>query len=339
LSPQAQDAIRKRVVHAVMEEKMKHAQAGRVFGLARGTVSRLVSMYRKGGEEGLRVLQRGRPPQGKLKGHQAATLVRLITDRHPEQLKLPFVLWTREAVRQLIFRRYSIRYSRTQVGRYLARWGFTPQKPIRRAYEKDDKAVETWLKKEYPLIRKKAQAERAEIHWMDEMGIRSDHQAGTSYGRRGQTPVIPCTGKRFGMNMISAITNRGGLSFRLFTGKFRDSLFIDFLDRLCRHRKRKIFGIVDRHPSHYRSAAVRKWLNCEDNRKRIVLFFLPTYSPELNPDELLNQDVKANAVGRKRAASIHELKFNVRSFLERRRTQPKVIESYFHHRNVIYAAR
>ncbi len=191
-----------------------------------------------------------------------------------------------------------------------------------------------WLQQEYPAIKRQATRERAEVYWGDEMGLRSDHQTGTSYGRRGQTPVIPGTGKRFGCNMISAITNRGRLAFMVFKQRFTGAVMLDFLRRLLRHAQRKVFLIVDGHPVH-RSGKVRAWI--EKHKRRIRLFQLPGYSPELNPDELVNQDVKSNAVGRRRPRDQEELLDNVRSYLRSTQKHPAVIISYFQEKHVSYA--
>ena len=262
-------------------------------------------------------------------------MVRLITDRCPDQVKLPFVLWTREAVRDLIARRCGVRLSVWTVGRYLRRWGFTPQKPLRRAYERDPDAVRRWLKKAYPAIQAWARREQATIFWGDETGMRSDHQAGRSWGRRGRTPVVPGTGKRFRCNLISAITNRGKLAFMVFGRTFTAAVFVAFLRRLLRHTERKVFLIVDEHPVHG-AAAVARWV--ERHHPRLRLFFLPGYSPDLNPDELLNQDVKTNAVGRQRPRDKGELMGNVRRYLWSTQRRPAKVRRYFHHPSVRYAA-
>ena len=157
-------------------------------------------------------------------------MVNLITDRTPDQLKLPFVLWTREAVADLVRERFGIKISVWTAGRYLKRWGFTPQKPMRRAWERDDATVRRWLKVQYPRIRGEAKREGAEIHWGDEMGLRSDHQAGRSYSPKGKTPVIEGTGQRFGCNVISTVTNRGTLRFMVFRRRFTAKVFIEFLE-------------------------------------------------------------------------------------------------------------
>lgn len=340
LSSKAQEDLRLRVIRAV-QAGMSQAKASRIFGVSRQSVNgwnhRLSAQAGRseGGLAALRSRARGRPQVLSLKPYQAATVVRLITDRCPDQLKMPFVLWTREAVRDLIVQRFGIRLSIWTVGRYLRRWGFTPQKPLRRAYERDPEAVRRWLKRRYPAIRALSLREKATIFWGDETGMRSDHQAGRSWGRRGQTPVIPGTGKRFRCNMISAITNRGKMAFMVFDGRFTGAVFIMFLRRLIRHSKRKVFLIVDEHPEHV-AAFVERW--SVRRKKQIRLFFLPGYSPELNPDELLNQDVKTNAVGRKRPRDKKELISNVRHYLRSTQRRPSKIQNFFRHPNVRYAA-
>ena len=167
------------------------------------------------------------------------------------------------------------------------------------------------------------------------MGMRSDHQTGTSYSPRGRTPVIRGTGKRFGCNMISTITNRGRLAFMVFKKRFTAKVMIEFLKRLLRHSPRKIFLVVDGHPVH-RSTKVKRWL--ESKRKSIRIFFLPGYSPELNPDELLNQDVKTNAVGRQRPGTQPEMIMQVRSYLRSTQRRPDIVKRYFEEEHVRYAS-
>ena len=305
----AQEDLRRKAVNAVLDGK-KQVEVANLFGITRQAVGKWMKAYREGGTKALKAKKKGRPKGGSLLPWQAAQIAKALVDRNPDQLKLPFYLWTREAVAQLIERRFGIRLSIWTVGRYLARWGFTPQKPLRRAFEQKPEEVRRWLKEEYPAIRKQAKREKAEIYWGDEMGLRSDHAVGRSYGRRGQTPIIPGTGQRFGCNMISSITNRGRLNFMVFKKRYRSDVFTEFLRRLVRQSNRKVFLIVDSHPVH-RSRKIKKWL--EKNDHHIRLFFLPSYSPELNPDEVLNQDVKSNAVGRRRAGNQQELISNVSS--------------------------
>lgn len=334
LSPTAQEAVRMKAVHTVVKGH-DHQETASLFDVSAKSVGVWMKKYHKAGEKALKANRRGRPPGGKLKPWQAAQITRAIMDKCPNQLKLPFYLWTREAIRMLIERRFGIRLSIWTVGRYLKQWGFTPQKPVRRAFEQDPRRVKRWLKSEYPGISALAKNEKAEIYWGDEMGLRSDHAVGRSFSKRGQTPVVFGTGQRFGCNMISAITNRGRLNFMVFKKRFEVAVFIDFLKRLIRRAKKKIFLIVDGHPVHH-ARKVRQWL--EEHKKRIRLFLLPGYSPELNPDEVLNQDVKSNAVGRRRAHNRDELISHVRGYLKSRQRQPHLVRRYFNEEHVRYAA-
>lgn len=334
ISSEAQEALRIRAVRAIING-MTQTDAAKVFGVSRGAICKWMSQYRKGGFRALKAGRKGRPKgKSRLKGWQAAQIVRTITDRTPEQLKLPFVLWTRDAVGKLIEERFGVRVSLMTVGRWLKRWGFTPQKPVRRAWEQNPREVERWLKEEYPRIRRLAKREGAEIHWGDEMGLRSDHQAGTSYGRKGETPVIPGTGQRWRCNLISAITNRGRLRFMVFKTRFTAKVFLDFLRRLVRSAEQKVYLIVDGHPVH-QSRMVERWLN--KHPKQIRMFELPGYSPELNPDEFLNHDVKSNAVGRRRAESRSKMMADVRGYLRGTQRKPHRVKSYFHAPSVRYA--
>jgi transposase len=334
MSKEAQEVLRVKVVRAV-EEGMPQVEAVRVFDVSRAAVAKWMKRYREGGEGALRGDRRGRPRKSRLVGWQAAAIVNIVTDRTPDQVKMDFMLWTRQAVANLIERKFGLRLSVWTVGRYLKRWGFTPQRPMQRALEQDPKAVRRWLEEEYPAIRREAKREGAEIYWGDEMGLKSDQQGGRTYGRRGRTPVIPKTGQRFGFSIISAITNRGTLRFMAFRGRFLTDLFVKFLERLVKDVGRRVYLIVDGHPVH-KARRVKRWL--EENEERIRLFFLPTYSPELNPDEMLNNDVKANAVRRRRATTLPEMMSDVRVYLQSTQKRPDIVRSYFWAESVRYAA-
>lgn len=314
---------------------MTQVEAARVFGVSRAAIAGWMSRYRQGGMKALAAGKKGRPPApSRLKGWQAAQIVRAITDRTPDQLKLPFVLWTRAAVAQLIAQRFGVDVSLVTVGRWLKRWGLTPQKPKRRAWEQNSEEVRQWLEVEYPRVAAEAGREGAEIHWGDEMGLRSDHQAGTSYGRKGRTPVVPGTGQRWRCNMISSITGRGTLRFMVFKRRFTAGVFIDFMNRLVTGSAHKVYLIVDGHPVH-KSRAVGDWLAGREDRIRLIL--LPAYSPDMNPDEFLNHDVKQNAVGRRRAGSREEMMADVRGYLRSTQRQPEIVRRYFHAPPVRYA--
>jgi transposase len=214
--------------------------------------------------------------------------------------------------------------------------GVQPQRPQRRALEQNPAAVARWLATEFPAIRAQAKREGGVVLWLDEMGVRADAAAGRSWAPVGQTPVIKGTGKRFRVNMISAVSNAGMLRFRLFVGSFSGRVFIDFLGRLLRDCDgRRVHLVVDGHPVH-RAKLVSAWVG--RHADQIELHFLPGYSPELNPVELLNHDVKANAAGRRRSRSAAELRAELHGYLRRRQRQPAVLIRFFNHPTTRYAA-
>jgi transposase len=324
-------------VNAVLDG-MTYVAAAELFGVSESTINGWMRRHRAGGDAGLAAGQRGRRPkeQMALTERQQAQIAKLIREKNPDQLRLPGFLWTREAVGELIERRYGVRLGLTALGNYLRRRGFSPQKPVRRAFEQDPQAVEEWTTRIYPAIAAKAKREKALVLWGDEMGLRSDHSAGRSWSPRGQTPVVAGTGQRFGANVISALSNRGQLYFMVFTGRANAGLFISFLKRLIKQMDgRKVYLIVDGHPSH-KAKKVKAFV--EDNKTKLALYFLPPYSPELNPDELLNNDVKSNALGRRRPRNQDELIAGTRAHLRRRQKQPAVVANFFNEEHVRYAA-
>lgn len=333
----AQAALRKRAVQAVLGG-MTQVEVARVFGVHPNAVNRWIKRYRQGGWDGLSQRRRGRRAgeQAALSERQQQEVITLVRETTPDELGLPGFLWTRDAVAELIAQRYGVWLARTTAGRYLRGWGFSPQKPQRRALEQNPVAVARWLDEEYPAIRAQARQEGGMVLWLDEMGVRSDAAAGRSWAPIGQTPVIKRTGKRFRVNMLSAISNAGMLRFRLFVGSFNGPVFIDFLRRLLRDcGGRRVHLIVDGHPVH-RAKLVSAWVG--RHAEQIELHFLPGYSPELNPVELLNHDVKANAAGRRRPRSAGELRDELHGYLRRRQRQPEVLVRFFDHPTTRYAA-
>lgn len=334
LTPQAQETIRFQAM-AALQEGRSQVEVARLFGVTRQAIHQWIIRQRQAGAQALRARRRGRPVGGQLTTKQQQKLCRLITDRCPDQLKLPFYLWTREAVVHLIARQFGVQLSVWTAGRLLARWGFTPQKPTRQAFEQNAREVRRWLARQYPAIRALARRRKALIFWADEMGLRADHTAGRSYSPQGQTPVILGTGQRFRCNLISAITNRGQLQFMVFKERFTVAVFLKFLRRLRRQNRRKIFLIIDNHPVHV-AKATRRWIKTQ--RATLRVYFLPSYSPELNPDEYLNQDVKTNAVGRTRPLDRHEMIGNLRAYLRSTQANRSLVQRYFQQQHVRYAA-
>ena len=334
LSISAQEAIRVRVLEA-LDNGMRMKDVIIIFGVSDAAIYKWLKVRRTRKKNWKQQERRGRPSQISLTKEQEKQAKKMIVDKCPDQLKLPFALWTRKAVGDYLRNAFGVDVSVWTIGRYLKNWGFSPQKPVYKAYEQKSPEVRKWLKKEYPTIKQRAAEENGEIHWADEMGMRSDHQAGTTWAPKGKNPVIVKTGKRFRLNMISSLTNRGKLEFMLFKEGFTAGIFIDFLRRLIRYNRRKVFIIVDGHPAH-KAKMVKEWL--EEHSDRIELFFLPAYSPELNPDELVNQDVKTNAVGKHRTLNVDQLKSNVENYLSKRRNNPRQVRKYFHEKHVRYAA-
>jgi transposase len=329
--------VRALAVAAVVERGLSQVEAAALYGVHFNSIGNWVRAFRRSGEAGLAQQRRGRRAGevAKLAPWQQAQIVKTITEKNPDQLQLPFALWTREAVRDLVERRFSVRLAIRTVGDYLGRWGFTPQKPTQRAYERDQAAVERWLAESYPALRARAKKEGAQILWGDEMGIRSDHARGRSFAPAGQTPVVGKTGRRFSVNVIQAVGNRGELWFRVFAGRFGQDVFIDFLRRLVKTAQgRKLILVVDGHPGH-RGKKARSFIDA--HRELLEVVYLPGYSPDLNPAEYLNNDTK-HGVLKTRPATPDELAGRTRSHLHRRQKQPHVVRGFFRHPAVAYAA-
>jgi len=335
LSQTAQEELRYLAVSMVRGGLTQVAVAD-LLEVSRGAVNMWCRRAEELGDDALRKGRRGNPSGPRLQGAQAAIICNIIRDRTPDQLNFPFYLWTREAVQRLIYERFGIQLAIRTVGDYLARWGFTVQKPIVRAYERNEAAIQRWLDEDYPAIAARAKREGARIWWGDETGLRSRHYSGNGYSPRGKTPVTRGSGKHFGCNLISALTNRGQLVFMVYDDKFNAEVFREFMERLIKHNDGcKVFLIVDNLPVH-KAKVLRPWL--AEHAAQIELFFIPPYSPELNPDELLNHDLKANAVGRKRARNRDELIANATEHLKNRASQPEVVARFFQEKHVRYAA-
>ena len=334
-SAEVQEAVRLKVVNYLKKKMGTQKQASEIFGLSIRSVNRIWARYKEGGSRLLTSKKRGVQGGKKINGKQAAEVRQLIKDKLPDQLKLAYGLWTREAVAQLIFNRYGIELSRWQVGRYLKQWGYTPQKPISKAFEQKPEKVKQWLETEYPSIKKRAAKEDAVIYFGDETGMRSDHQAGRSYAPKGETPVIKKTGQRFSLNMISAISNKGHLQFMIIDGRFNSEVFETFLKQMIKYSRQKIYFVTDGHPAH-KTKKLNEWL--EAKKERIEVFFLPPYSPELNPQEYVNQDVKTNVIGKKRPINKAQMRNNVEDFMNKRKNDKRQVQKYFHVSHVRYAA-
>jgi transposase len=328
------EEMRARAVRSVQNGQSPEVIA-QALGINRTTIYDWLAKYRRGGWGALKAKPvPGRPP--KLSGHAIKWIYDTVTQKSPLQLKFEFALWTREMIAKLIIDRFGVKLSASSVGRLLAQLGLTCQKPLRRALEQDDALVQQWLKKEYPKIKALAAREKANIYFGDAAHIRSDHHAGRTWAKKGETPIVLSTGQRRGMSMISAITSRGHLRFMIIEdGSVNADAFIEFIKRLLVGAQRKIFLIVDGGSAH-RAKKTKAFV--ESLQGKLRLFFLPPYSPDRNPDELVWKHVKADTVGRMMITSKGDLVKKVRSSLLSLQRLPSKIRSFFQKETLRYAA-
>src|SRR4030043_1477279 len=336
LNQEAQYQIRRQVIK-LRKRGMKYKDIGEVGGITDTYACTIYKRYERDGAGAIAKRQRGRRPgeQLTLKGEQAAALQEEIIDKTPDQLKMPFALWTRQAVQQVIKHQYKIVMPIRTVGEYLNRWGFTPQKPAKQAYEQNPKAVKKWLEEEYPSITQQAKAEGAEIHWCDETGVRNDETTSRGYAPKGKTPIMRLNANRKSISMISSITNQGKVRFMVYKDAMNADLLIKFMGRLLKDAGRKVFMVVDNLRTHH-SKPVKEWL--DEHRDEIEIFYLPSYSPELNPDEYLNCDMKAAVHSGLPARNEKELKTKLVSHMRKLQKLPKRFTKYFKHPRINYAA-
>jgi len=335
-SDEVLEALRRRAIHG---RELGHSVVAiaAILGVREETVSRWCSQYRQGGEQALPGSRTGRPVGSgrRLSPQQEEALQGLIDTEVPSDFAIASALWTRAAVAELIQQQTGQRCPTRTVGEYLNRWGYTPQRPLRKAYEQDPDAVAEWLDTTYPEIERRAAEEDAEIHWGDETGVRSTCQHSRGYARPQSTPELTVPGNRFSVNMISTITNQGKVRWMIYTGKMNAALFIVFLTRLVAGAAKKVFLIVD-HLSVHEAAAVEEWL--ADKKETIEVFYLPKYAPERNPDEYLNCDVKGNINVDGLPQDRDELEAKLHRFMQRLAKLPGRIASYFKHKLIHYAA-
>ena len=314
-------------------------------GLSRTGVFNICQRHTHSGTRALRDAQGGRKT-GEfrvLTAEQERLVQQLIRDKTPDQIKLPYALWSRVAVAELIADQFGLRLPVRTMGTYLKRWGFTPQKPIRRAYEQSPTAVKHWMDTAYPEIAARAKKEGAEIHWGDETGLRSDDVRGRSFAPKGETPAIRVSSKRAGLSIISTVTNKGQMRWKIFDGALNSDILIDFLRRLIKGATKKVFMILDNLRVHH-SKPVKAWL--AKHTQAIEVFYLPSYdqrkslwdSPELNPDEMANADIKQAVTKQAPARTKLQLVNAASRHLRSVQKQPQRIRNYFQHDPVKYAA-
>ena len=307
-------------------------------GLSWSAVNAAIGLFGEGQWNALKPEARGKKPGSgrSLSAEQEQSIQRIICDRRPEQLKMDFALWSRGAVTALIERECGIALSVRAVGNYLKRWGFTPQRPMKKAYEQRPEAVQKWLDEQHPKIETQAKAEGGEIHWGDETALVNTDVRGRGYAPKGKTPVaFTVGGTREKLSMISSVTNQGKARWMIVEDSFNADKLIEFLASLIKDADRKVFLILDNLRVHH-SKVVKAWL--ADKKDRIEIFYLPSYSPELNPDERLNADLKY-AIGSKVSARTKaKLKVAATTHMELIEANPERVKKYFQDPRVAYAA-
>lgn len=325
------EAIRIRAVERVEAGESPEVVI-KALGMSRARIYEWLATYREGGYEALKSKRLfGRP--AKLTGKQLSKLYDIVTLKNPLQLKFPFALWTRSMVRKVIRDEFGVGLSDVSVGRLLRKLGLSPQKPLRRAYQQDKEAADRWVKETYPSIRKLAKRENAQIFFADEASVRSDYHSGTTWAPKGQTPVVPSTGARFSINLISAVSPRGEMRFMTINGRMNAGKFIEFLQRLIKGADQPVFLIVDGHPTH-RAVKVRKFV--ESSEGMIRLFFLPPYSPELNPDESVWNYLKNHHVGKAIITGPDQFRALVLGTMRRIQKLPDLVRSFFQQKELLY---
>jgi transposase len=333
----AQEALRERAVYLVVREGKSQQEAATAVGASRQIVNQWVKRHRQSGARGLLDGRRisSRKGRGSLTAGESRRIQGWIKDKCPDQMKLPFALWTAQAVRELIRWKFRKELGLSTVQLYLQRWGFTPRKPVARARQRCPRKIASWLEKDYPAIQRRAKREKAAIFWGDETGINNQDRIGRGYAPKGQTPVLRHTARKFSTSMISAISNRGVLRFRLYKGALNVNLFIDFLRRLVRDAGQKVFLIVD-NPRVHHAKSVMEWI--AKHKSRIAIFYLPAYAPEHNPDEYLNNDLKQQMKNKPRANDRKALVATTLSILKSIQRRPGRVRSYFRAKHVAYAS-
>lgn len=316
---------------------VKQKEIAEIIGMSLSAIKSWIKIYKIEGLKGLILKNKGVKvgTNRKLNFEKEEFLKQLIIDKNPEEIGLNYNLWTRRAIQLAVNKLLNIFIPLRTVSHYMKRFGFTVQKPLKEAYEQKPKETEKWKKKKYPEIKKKAKKENAEIHWVDETGLRSTGNYVRGFSPKGKTPIIRTTGKRFRINLISSVTNQGKMRFMTFKDSMNSEKLIEFMYRLLKNNKRKVFVILDNLRVHH-SKHFTSWL--ENKKEKIEVFYLPSYSPNLNPDERLNRDLKTNFYIGSSVKNNIDFRKKVISFLKSIQRLPERIKKYFISKYVKYAA-
>jgi transposase len=332
LDHKTSEFLRRQAVSRVLEDGEKPSAVMKSLGLCRTTIYRWLRAFRNQGNRGLESTKAGGPTP-KLTEEQCAKVRSWIVGKDPRQYGFDFGLWTRRIVADLIETRFNVQLGLTAIGRLLAKLNITPQKPLRRAYERDPQRVQAWVEKDYPKLRKRARKLGARIFFLDEAGFSSEPSLGRTYGLKGQTPVVETTGQRQKVSAISAVNATGAFWSQVYTGMLTAARFVEFLKDFRKGRG-KIFLVVDGHPSH-KAKVVQDYV--KNTRGMLELHFLPPYAPDLNPDEFVWQHAKTNGVAKKPLKRNESLKDRIINIMKQIKIAPSLIKSFFYAPTVAYA--
>lgn len=336
MSPESQYEIRKSIIR-LWKNGRKDDEIAEILDVSERHVRSVKKQYSEGGIKAIRPKKRGRSVGDKriLTPEQEKEIQNLIIENDPMQLKFKECMWNRKNIAELIYQKYKIKIKPSTLGYYLQRWGFSVQRPVKRAYKQDEKQIDNWLNKEFPGITKRAEAENAEIFFGDETNIQNTCSYLKGYAPKGKTPVVRTETQKFKVNMLSAVSKRGKLRFVLYKDNMNSDKLIDFMRRLVHDSNKKVFLILDNLRVHH-SKKVQEWV--EKHKEKIEIFFLPPYAPEYNPDELVNSDLKRSVGSKTSPRSEDELEKNVRFHMRSLQRNPKKTMSFFHKDSTKYAA-
>lgn len=329
--------LRIKAVESVVLHGLTQAKASKLFGFSSASMCKYIKEYRTNEVESFEYKKRGVKigTGSKMDRTQQEELVKTILSKTPDELGLNYTLWNSKVVDEYISSKYSLNYNRRSIRKIMTKLGFSAQKPIRLAYQRDPKKIELWLRDIYPKIKVRAMQEGARIYWGDEMGLQSNDNRGRTYGLKGSKPIIKKTGSRFKCNMLAAISPQGFMNWMVFEDNFTSTKFISFLGRLLRQIKQRLFLIVDNHKVHH-SKKVKAYV--EKHKEKLELFYLPPYCPDMNPQELVNQDVKANSANFRSVKSMKDLTINLRYYLTKIQFDEYKIRNFFLKPQVLYAS-
>jgi transposase len=337
LSPRELGILRTKAVKAVVVHGLTQKKACEIFEFSPSSMCKYIKEYNNKKEKSFEYKKRGvkSGTRCKMSAVEIEELVSEILSKTPDELGMNYTLWNSRVVHEYIESKYSVKYHRRSIRKLMCRLGFSAQKPIKLAYQRNQKAIEEWLVDIYPKIKIRAMTEGARIYWGDEMGIQSTDNRGRTYGLIGNKPTIRKTGSRFKCNILAAISPQGFMNWMVFEDSFTSTKFIAFLGRLMRQTQQKIFLIVDNHSVH-RSKRVKVY--AKKHKDRLELFYLPPYCPDMNPQELVNQDVKANSNNFRSLKRIEDLMINVRYYLTKIQFNKFKVMKFFTKKEVAYAA-